>query len=497
MTGTVGSVVMASAQSVGKVYVIGAVGFLAVSFPKKAPLLPSHTVGTVARFGFNCLVLPLIYGTIAQSVNVDSIGQYWFLVVAAFFVIGGSYGCATVLGYLFRLHKEDPIDFDALRISAAFPNIVALPILIFPSLCEYSVVYKGFIDNDDLTEAEMYRECVNQSNTMIFCYFFMWSFLFWSLGHEKLMVAADKRVKQASSRSIEDNDHERYETARKSCCELLWVAITHTIKSPGFIAMILGFITACIPPLQDALFSPGGPLRFLGAAVQTLGQASSPMSTLVVAASLVPKHRITNEPSNDHGIETSADPEGQGPEEEPQETASSTEINNTARCSEESHPEDHHDPPFMSDPSFGPLNRRHVSMRRLSLALRERSSRAITSIRRSNKQMLRLHVWFVLSRLIVAPTLLSASMIGLECAGVLDGVPGLAKLVVIINSALPGALIVVVLLKSNPELSESAAVVAKIYLPSYLLSIVTIAAWASLGLWISLPKDDGTSFCSA
>lgn len=68
--------------------------------------------------------------------------------------------------------------------------------------------------------------------------------------------------------------------------------------------------------------------------------------------------------------------------------------------------------------------------------------------------------------------------------------PDLAKLVVIINSALPGALIVVVLLKSQPDMADTAATVAKVYLPSYLLSIFTIAAWTAVGLWISLPEED-------
>jgi hypothetical protein len=71
----------------------------------------------------------------------------------------------------------------------------------------------------------------------------------------------------------------------------------------------------------------------------------------------------------------------------------------------------------------------------------------------------------------------------------LENVPDLAKLVVIINAAVPGALIVAVLLQSKPELAEMAAVVAKVYLPSYLLSIVTIAAWTALGLWIALPDE--------
>jgi auxin efflux carrier family protein len=98
--------------------------------------------------------------------------------------------------------------------------------------------------------------------------------------------------------------------------------------------------------------------------------------------------------------------------------------------------------------------------------------------------------------LIVTPALVVATILSLNCyTGLLDGVPNLAKLVVMVNSGLPGALIVVVLLKSNPVMADSAAAVAKVYLPTYLLSIVTIAAWTTLGLWITLPDADGNTFC--
>jgi hypothetical protein len=72
----------------------------------------------------------------------------------------------------------------------------------------------------------------------------------------------------------------------------------------------------------------------------------------------------------------------------------------------------------------------------------------------------------------------------------------LAKLVLIVNSSVPGALIIVVLLKSQPELNETANVVAKVYFPTYIISIVSIAAWTALGLIVSIPDENGNDFCS-
>ena len=66
--------------------------------------------------------------------------------------------------------------------------------------------------------------------------------------------------------------------------------------------------------------------------------------------------------------------------------------------------------------------------------------------------MCRLLVWFILSRLLISPALIVAAIVGLDCGGHVPGVLDLAKLVVIITACLPGALVLVVLLKSHEEL---------------------------------------------
>jgi hypothetical protein len=107
-----------------------------------------------------------------------------------------------------------------------------------------------------------------------------------------------------------------------------------------------------------------------------------------------------------------------------------------------------------------------------------------------------MHIWYNLSRLVVSPAIACGILIALDCGGLLSSFPPLGKLVIIVNAAVPGALIVVVVLKAK-GLSESASIVARIYLPSYLLSIVTIAGWTAVGLIISIPKENGQTYCSA
>jgi predicted permease len=532
--------------------------------PKKAPLLPPGAVSTVARYSFNVLTIPLIFATIASSVTIDSLGSYWSLVVGSVGVLGISFLTSTLLAKLIPI--ANPCDFEALRIAATFPNIVALPILIFPSLCEYPVVYEAFGhsvlngDGGDEDRAELFRQCVAQSSTMIFCYFFGWSFLFWLFAHPVLMTAASKNKTQFSiatagsgkerashhseqpslttlvttnddSQGLSATTQSATPTITPSTADAeeketvgndddasnsqppnriltnLCRAIKQTFTSPPFVAMILAFVVGCISPLRDLLFSQGGALRFLGAALETLGQASSPISTMVVAASLVPLHHAAV------SVSATAD-DNKGEEQNSTEDESSLKhheiddiqppvvaSNDTVDAERRmvSSTELLEESPVMSDPNFGPVQlRRRSSIHRFGTKLRRSSVRALEKVRRTPIEQRRMLIWFTLSRLIVSPALVVLAIVGLDCSGVLasTGVPDLAKLVLIVNASVPGALIVVLLIKSDPELHETATVVAKMYLPTYLFSIVTIAAWTALGLIVSMPDDEGNSFCT-
>lgn len=510
--------------------------------------MPRANIGQVARFSFHAFTVPLVYSTIAIAVTLDTIGDYWFVLAGAFVVLGSSFIVATIMRCFIPIANER--DFQALRISATFPNIVALPILIFPSLCEFSVVHEGFIPhdkNDPNFSGSDYLEsqCVAQSTTMIFIYFFGFSLCFWSFGVNSLMAAA--RLPNGSADAIEANhskddsinnsthlaieggadvnppnasedgdgdvevalleedpdakieissvvdngvqqdrvsddgnrrnadkssnggsvSQEETATAVPTALSSFCVAVKQTTSSPGFIAMIAAFITACIPPLQEALFEGGGPVRFFGSAMETLGQASSPLSTMVAAASLVPP-KVKNDDDED----------------------------DDSPVLDEN--------PIMSEPTVGPYQRRLDPERRNSRfgnfrrSLQSGSMRVLKAMPRPNGEMMRLHIWFCLSRLIVSPLVIIGIIVGLDCGGnLLSSVPALAKFVIIVNASLPGAQTIIVLLKSNEEMSDTAAAVAKVYMPSYILSIITIALWTSVGLWVTLPDDDGNSFCQA
>jgi hypothetical protein len=501
------TVMIASASAVAKVFVILAIGYISAKRPRPIPLMPPNAIDSISKLNFYLLVIPLIYATIASSVTPQKIGSAWFVLVSAIVSICIFYCISTLLNMLPFFKVENKTDFDALRISSAFVNVLALPILLFPTLCEFPIVYESFYEGgeDGSTEAERLRSCIDESNAMIFVYFFAWNLMFWLLGNPALIAAGTKRREIAdaarelhlSVSSVNDDDAEATdhhidgtevsansgtedevkqedkqegEMNRKMkrmtrIIQPLVFALLKTIKSPHFVALILGFITACIPPLRDQLFSSGGGLRFLGSALESLGYASASIGTLVVAASLV------------HEASDDVPP-----------VVDSTELRLPSEM-DSIHDRGHSSGTEHSQQHSSRNMRETMRSRRSSLS--QMSIRALAAISR-RKPTIRMHAWFIFSRLIVSPAIVCLIVLGMDCGGILDGIPRMAKMVVIVNSALPGAQIVILSLKAK-GLSDSASIVAQVYLPSYLLSIVTLAVWTSIGLMLS--REGGTSFC--
>ena len=126
------SVLIASASAAAKVFVIGGIGYVSSIHPKHAPILPSSAMNAISRMKFNSLIIPLIYSALATGVTPSALGSLWIVLVSGIGVICLSYVVATALGKLPFFRVDDRTDFDALRIAAAFPNIIALPI---PDFC--------------------------------------------------------------------------------------------------------------------------------------------------------------------------------------------------------------------------------------------------------------------------------------------------------------------------------------------------------------------------
>ena len=180
---TMAPVVVAAATSVAKTFLIGIVGYAAVNYPKGNPLLPIDSINMLSRLTFNILFLPLLYTGIASSITLESLSSLWVVLFGAMLVIAVSYAMTIITGFLFCLDASKP-EFKALALASTFPNVVALPILIFPTLCEFEVVHDNFsgIAEDDLmnfSTEDKISICSSEAQAITFTYFFGYSVLFW------------------------------------------------------------------------------------------------------------------------------------------------------------------------------------------------------------------------------------------------------------------------------------------------------------------------------
>lgn len=289
MSSTLSSVIISVASAVGKTFLIGAVGYLSVKYPKDNPILPRTSIDMLSRLTFNILLLPLIYTGLASSVTLDSLASLWLVVLASFVIIFISFLVALGLAYLpfFRVDKEE--HFKALIIAICFPNIVAIPMLIFPALCEYEV-FHGYSNIDTtMSLKENMMTCEQETNAVVFAYFFGFSILFWSFG-----ALSIRRIKEKATPKSNDDVDENIRTSGskqglhnamlstfKRLCKCVFKVVKDIVLSPGFIVLIVAFVTSIIRPLQLALFKPGGVLRVIGSTLQSLTSAGATFATII------------------------------------------------------------------------------------------------------------------------------------------------------------------------------------------------------------------------
>jgi len=548
MTSAVVSVLIASASAVAKVLLIALVGLFAVKHPRKSPLIPPASINVLSRFAFTVLNMPLVYSSIASTLSIDVIGSLWFIPLAGMVVIALSFAIATTTERLPFFRIEHRVDFDALRIACSFPNVVAIPVLVFPSLCEYEVVWKVFLPEGGAEEEELTRnpitECSNTLNAMTFSYFFAWLFMFFLLGNQALISAGKRKAQEeeaaTSTRRSVDNDVDIERTVRsngpsaddpriendasvndesddppgfsneqvnipaddnakrvwedtaedtKNAAITFLIAVKRSIINPGSIALWAGLITALIGPLQAALFAPGGALRFVGSAIESLAAALPSVATMITAASLIV-------PPNPIPVSDNSDDSADNGDKKKRRWASFWPLSWLKQDD---------DVNAVYDPNFAEINvaeeKPQQRRQRPSLArMRQESVRLGSQVKRQSLLALRsptflMHVWFNVTRLVITPAVVCGILIGLDCGtSLFDTIPHLEKLVIIVNSSVPPAMLVILSLKSE-GMSESAAVVSKLFTSSYLLSVISIAGWAAMGLMLSLPDDDGRYFC--
>jgi len=347
----------------------------------------------------------------------------------------------------------------------------------------------------ETSEYNLKEQCILMTDAIIFTYFFGFSILFWSVGHRSLVhyksEYIDENPTPLEGLSYANIAWKKLLVFTKKIQKAIW----DIFKSPGFVLLILGFITACIPPLQRALFEDAGSLRIFGSTLDSLANAGGTFATIVVAASLIPKGK--DDDKDVSVLESSHDLS----HHDDQNQKENGDDNNDDNDDDDDEKMDVHSQEPVQDeetPSL-PLRRNKVERRDIprSSVLGRLYRYSIVNLAHSiqivDRVSIKVHAWQCISRLVVTPAIVFMILLKMECSGAISSINAISKVVLLINSSCPSALVVVVILKAQGH-TDAATAVSKTYLPLYSLSVLTMALWASLGL-VAFQSD--SSFCKS
>jgi hypothetical protein len=329
------AIVVAAASSVARAFLIAAAGYVSMRYrPRNGDadtIIPPKFVGALARTNYLLLLCPLYYSAIGKAITRSVLAGLWPVVVGFFAIVVAGAAFSTALSYLscfrFLQCKSRRASFEGLRVVAALPNALSLPLLIFPSLCEYDVVHEAFSEPESSSFEEMIQECIDNANVMIFLCQFVFCVYLFCIGQQALLGYSSPPVQnlqgsqdvsskadddvEKMEKTADDNDEknflpndsveddnaeltgfssqssfaERKEEEKlpplspslglrrkrwRALLQTVWAWLNNVFGNAGSIAMLLGLATGCIPWLPSALFVSGGSLRFLGGAVDAL-----------------------------------------------------------------------------------------------------------------------------------------------------------------------------------------------------------------------------------
>jgi len=241
-----------------KLVLVVGVGGYAAARPRGRPLLAKATIQDLSRLSAAALIPCLIVASIGSSVSVKLLKSS--AVVAAFGLVTVVTGAAAMelWGRCFvPAHQRASSLWGVASLAAAFPNIVAVPLVAVASLCERREVREDY-DN--------VLDCASSGSAIIFVNSFAWSVLFFTAGVARLRALAPSK--------------ERMERGPL-------LAVAAFLLEPLNLALAIGTFIGLIGPLRRCLFkAPRSPLRVLGSTIELLASPVVCFAILLTGASL-------------------------------------------------------------------------------------------------------------------------------------------------------------------------------------------------------------------
>ena len=188
------AVLMQSFMAMSKIACIASVGIVGTFYPEGNPIFTPAFLKQLSIASYYIFLPALNLTSLGTGLSPEKMSRFWVLIPTAMLSCIVSYciGCT-----LKPFAENDPRLFRAIVISASFPNIIALPLLVMQTMCESDIINHDYSKSADL--------CFKEAKAMMFvvryrCFFFLcwiWSNTIPSVFYRLARVLLGSRVSAA------------------------------------------------------------------------------------------------------------------------------------------------------------------------------------------------------------------------------------------------------------------------------------------------------------
>jgi hypothetical protein len=256
-----GEILLLAFGVVAKLVIVAAVGATAAKRPRDRVILSKEAITRISRLSAAVMIPSLIVSTTGASISVQLLKETVLVVVFSLVTIGVGLLSMQLWGRLFVPAPQRRSSlWQVASLAAAFPNIVAIPLVAVVSICERRDVRADY--DDDIAT------CARTGSAIVFVGSFAWTAIFFTYGAHRL-----RTIEAAESGAPAPKPAE---------------AVGSCVREPINAALAVGTVIGLIAPLRRGLFSVGGrsPLRIIGGTVELLASPTVCVAVLLVGASL-------------------------------------------------------------------------------------------------------------------------------------------------------------------------------------------------------------------
>eukprot|EP00053_Salpingoeca_punica_P009079 m.81249 g.81249 ORF g.81249 m.81249 type:complete len:434 (+) comp14867_c0_seq1:71-1372(+) len=248
-------VVGTAAEATGAVLLLCAVGIIAANYPRAKTgndhgLVSRPVLATISHIT-TTLFLPCLTATsLGRSLSYSLLSGVWPLLLFSLAYVAIAAPLALLCCYAFRVSRGFA---NAFLVAASFQNVISMPLIVMDTLCAQGAL-QGEVD------------CFHRASTFTFILQITKSLMFWSVGYH--LLSSDATAREGASLR---------EEAR---------LVMKNMLKPPMIGSYVGLLVGLTPPLQDAFFGKGAPLKFVTSAADTFAHAVVCLMMFILSVSL-------------------------------------------------------------------------------------------------------------------------------------------------------------------------------------------------------------------